>query len=454
MADGDDPAGPARRLRTVRARTTIAATLVMGLVLLLGGVALVAALRRSMVHNVDKVAELRAEDIGSLVRAGDMPEPLAVEDDALVQIVDDAGRVVAASTNLAGRPPLADLRPPADGAAARTRDDLPGFAGEFRLVALGSVSPAGPVTIYVGATLEPVAEAVRLLRASLLVGSPLLVALVAALTWTTVGRALAPVEAIRSEVAGISSRDLGRRVPVPAADDEIGRLAETMNAMLGRLEAAAEPQRRFVADASHELQSPLAAARTDLEVALAHPDTAPWDEVARALLGENRRMERLVADLLFVARADEGAPAAPNKPVDLHEVVAEEVARVFAGSGIAVDTSRVAPVVVEGRRDDLARVVRNLLDNASRHASSRVVVVVSAGDGVVTLVVEDDGPGVAPADRERVFERFTRLDDARSSGGTGLGLAIVREIVLAHLGQVRLEEGAPGARLVVTLPAG
>ena len=424
----------------------------MGLVLLVGGVALVAVLRRSMVHNLDKVAELRAEDIGSLVRADDVPDPLAVEDDALVQIVDDAGRVVAASTNLSDRPPMGDLRPPPDGAAARTVDGIPGVAGELRLVAIRSESPTGPVTIYVGATLEPVEEAARLLRASLLVGSPVLVALVAALTWTTVGRALAPVEAIRSEVAEISSRDLSRRVPAPAADDEIGRLAGTMNAMLGRLEVASERQRRFVADASHELQSPLAAVRTDLEVALAHPEAAAWDVVARDALEENRRMERLVADLLFVARADQSAARSSGMPLDFHEVVLEEAARVFVSSRVAVDTSAVAGVVVKGRRDDLARAVRNLLDNASHHAMSRVTVELSESDGAVVLVVEDDGPGVPAADRERVFERFTRLDEARSGGGTGLGLAIVREIVVAHHGRVAVEDGARGARFVVTLP--
>jgi len=453
-----EPGGRRRLLATVRGRTTLAASLVVAAALLVGGVALDTLLRSTLVHNVDKVAELRAEDVAALATSGDLPDPLGVEDDAFVQVVDAAGRVVAASANVRNRAPFAELRPAVDGTQATTVAGVAPLTGKFRLVAIGAALPSGRITVYVGATLEPVEETMNVLRASLLVGSPLLIALVAVLTWTTVARALRPVEAIRAQVAELSTRDLGRRVPAPAADDEIGRLAATMNAMLGRLETSVERQRRFVADASHELQSPLAAARTDLEVALAHPGGAEWTDVARDLLEENGRMERLVADLLFVARADEaGLRLAAPAPIDLHEVVVEEAARVFGSSRVAVDTSAVTGAVVLGRRDDLARAVRNLLDNAARHAASMVTVELRATDDTVTLVVEDDGPGVAPGDRERIFERFTRLDDARtrgpSPGGTGLGLAIVREIVVAHAGRVAVEDGTTGARFVVTLPA-
>jgi signal transduction histidine kinase len=237
-----------------------------------------------------------------------------------------------------------------------------------------------------------------------------------------------------------------------------------MNAMLDRLQVAGEKQRRFVADASHELQTPLAAVRTELEVALAHPDARPWPDVALDLLDENGHMERLVADLLFVARADDGAPSpgpAP-RPIDLHEVVLDEVARLAAtvGHRLAVDAGGVDGAFVLGRREDLARAVRNLLDNAAHHARSTITIalVASNGDGPgrVMLVVDDDGSGVPPEDRLRIFERFTRLDDARSrhTGGTGLGLAIVSEIAESHDGHVHVE-AAPtgGARFLLTLPA-
>jgi signal transduction histidine kinase len=229
-----------------------------------------------------------------------------------------------------------------------------------------------------------------------------------------------------------------------------------MNDMLGRLQETVDQQRRFVADASHELRTPLAAARTDLEVALLHPDSTPWTDTARALLEENQRMERLVADLLYLARADHEAPQLPKLPVDLHEVVLGEATRISTPNRMRIDTSGVTGAFVEGRRDDLARVVRNLLDNAERYACSVVEVALHTLDGTVTLTVDDDGPGILPHDRSRIFERFSRLEDSRSrsAGGTGLGLAIVKEIIENHHGNVTVSERAPhGARIVVTLPA-
>jgi signal transduction histidine kinase len=312
-----------------------------------------------------------------------------------------------------------------------------------------------PATVYVATSLKLADGTTVLVRSSLLVGAPLLLALVAAMTWMAVGRSLRPVEAIRSEVADISSSDLTRRVPVPAGNDEIGLLAGTMNAMLDRLQSAAERQRRFVADASHELQSPLAAVRTDLEVALAHPQQTRWPDAARRLLEQNIRMQRLVSDLLFVARSDGNPARSHPRPVDLHEVVLDETTQLACGTAVRVDTSAVRPAFVLGRRDDLARAVRNLLDNAARHATCTVRVALGCEDGVVRLVVADDGPGVRPEDRDRIFERFTRLDHARhrSTGGTGLGLAIVHDIVAQHHGSVAVQDSDVGARFVLTLPA-
>jgi signal transduction histidine kinase len=441
----------------VRGRTTIAATLVVGAALAVGSVALESVLRRSLVSDIQQVAELRAADVAALVRHGRLPSGhIGADEDEAVQVVDGSRRVVAASANLEGRAAIAAVQPAGEEPVARTVGALPGIPGHSRLVALTVPSPTGRLTVYVATSLSHADETLLLLRTSLFVGVPLLLGLVAATTWAMVGRALGPVESIRSEVADISRRDLGRRVPVPAARDEVGRLAETMNDMLDRVQAAFEQQRRFVADASHELRTPLAAVRADLEVALAHPGDRSWTETAHALLEENLRMERLVADLLFIARADDDGAPRSRTPVDLHEVVLAEVARVPDARAIAIDTAGVAGAFVLGRRDDLARVVRNLLDNAERHAASSVHVALRAQDGTVTLTVEDDGPGVGLADRERIFERFTRLDDSRNrvAGGTGLGLAIVREIAEQHGGSARVCDGnAGGARFEVSLPA-
>jgi len=445
-----------RRLTTVRSRTTVAATVAVGLALALAAVALVAHLQRSLVANVDDVAEARAADIAAQVGQVSMPALIAVpEEGSVVQVVDDSRRIVAASTN-APRDPFGSPRPSGDEPVTRTVRDLPGSAGQrFRLAALAASTPEGPVTIYVATSLEPVEETMALVRRTVALGAPALLALVAVTAWFVIGRALRPVDAIRAEVADITGRSLDRRVPVPAADDEISRLATTMNDMLDRLESAADRQRRFVADASHELRTPLAAARTDLEVALAHPSSADWTATATELLAENLRMEHLVTDLLYLAKADSSGQRAPLAPVDLDDLVLREAARLRAGTAVRIDTSRVSAAAVAGRRDELARVVRNLLHNAVRHASSIVTITLRAADTQSTLVVEDDGPGVPPADRERIFERFARLDDARSvdDGGTGLGLAIAREIVEAHGGTVGVQDGSAGARFVVTLPA-
>ncbi len=449
--------GRRRRRGTVRARTTVAAALILGLTLLIGGTAMLTLLQRSLVGNLDDLADVRADDIAALARDGALPDTLGLEDDAVGQVVDDEGRVIAASPNVSDEAPLSGLRPEGPEPVSRNVDDLPGVGGHYRLLAVRAASPDGPVTIYVATNLEPAQETLGLVRRSLLAATPLLLALVATMTWITVGRALHPVEAIRARVAHVSSQDLHQRVPVPPTDDEIGRLATTMNAMLDRLQAAADKQHRFVADASHELKSPLAAARVDLEVALTHPEATDWPDTARALLEENRHMERLVADLLFIARTDGVTPLAPCTPVDLHEIVFDEASRVAGSDHVRIDATGVASVFVLGRRDDLTRAVRNLLDNAQHHATSAVTIGLGNGGGTVTLVVEDDGSGIASEHRDRIFERFARLDDARPrTGGTGLGLAIVREIVEHHRGSVTVHDrvnGTRGARFVVTLPA-
>ncbi len=284
---------------------------------------------------------------------------------------------------------------------------------------------------------------------------PLLVLLVAFAVWYFAGHALRPVELIRLQAASISGSTIHRRVPEPGTDDEVGRLAHTMNAMLDRLEQSSQRQRQFVSDASHELRSPLASIRANLEVALRNSDRADWPAVARRALAEDQRMEDTVSELLELARLDESRgdePLTSLPEIDLEELVLDETLQPHA---VSVDATRVSAGRVHGRRDQLARLVRNLVDNASRHARARVDLSLQSSDGTVTLMVDDDGPGIAPDDRERVFERFTRLDDgrARDAGGLGIGLAIVKAVAEQHGGTVTVDD-APigGARFVVTCP--
>jgi signal transduction histidine kinase len=306
---------------------------------------------------------------------------------------------------------------------------------------------------------------VATVKHALWVGIPIIMILFALATRVLVARALAPVEEIRNEVAAVSSADLSQRLSEPQGNDEIALLARTMNDMLTRLEGSARRERQFVADASHELQSPLAAFRAQLEVAQAHPDGADWPALTRELLEDSDRLERLTKDLLMLAKLDAQRTASLSL-VDLDAIVAEEAARLRPTTSKALDTGRVAPGPVRGDREDLGRLVRNLLDNAVRHASTRVAVSVGGHDGDVELTVADDGPGVAAHDRDRVFERFVRLDSGRSrgSGGSGLGLAIARAVAERHGGSIEIIEGplvggqidgvdgVNGARFVVRLP--
>ena len=446
------------RLGSVRGRATVAAVVVVGLAMALGAVVLVVVLRDTLTREVRTAARLRGQDVAAVLASGASGRgPLAVDDaeELLIQVVDDGGRVVDASANAAGLPPLARLHP-GESAEVRIPAGAPVEAeGPFLAVATGADTPLGPRTVVVVRSTEAVTEATAAVTGLLAVGLPLLLAVVAATTWVLVGRALAPVEAIRAEVDAISAAALHRRVPDPPADDEIGRLARTMNRMLARLEQAQARQRRLVADASHELRSPVATIRQHAEVALAHPDRTTTTELAATVLAEDLRLQRLAEDLLLLTRADEHSLAPRRRPVDLDDLVFEEAVRLREAGALRVDTTAVSAGRVEGDPAGLRRVLRNLGDNAARHASGRLAFLVTERDGTVLLDVDDDGPGIPEADRERVFERFVRLDDARArdDGGSGLGLAIVAELVAAHGGTVAIASGpAGGARVEVTLP--
>jgi signal transduction histidine kinase len=441
---------------SVRARMTVLATLVAVIAVGISAVALLVVLRHSLERAGDDAAKTRAEDLAALATTGTLPRLLTVpNDEDLAQVVDASGAVLAGSTGHTGRA-IATFAPEGRAPVVRMVRDVPDDNEliDFRVWAQRARTPDGPVTVYVGTSLESVNETIATVRRVLLLILPPLLALLAVASWVLVGRALRPVEAIRAEVADISGRALDRRVPVPPRRDEIGRLASTMNEMLDRLQVASERQRKFVADASHELQSPIAALRTQLEVAIAQPATTDWAATSSDLLAESRHMERLVRDLLFLARSDGEEGVRRIEPVDLDDIVLEEATRLRSTAQVRVDASGVSAAPLSGNRDELTRLVRNLLENAEHHAESRVRIRLSAEGREIILMVEDDGPGVPPAERERIFQRFTRLDEARSrnNGGTGLGLAIVKEITERHGGTVCVENAAPGARFAVRLP--
>lgn len=442
------------RLSSVRVRTTIGATVVVGVALVVGSLILVGVLRRDLRSTVDRTAKLRARDVAALLSAGTAPRDLAVdgEESSLVQVLDARGRVVASSENIAGEPAIADIAP----GEIRTVGHLPISDGQgFRVAAVRVTTPAGQLRVLAARSLEPADEGVASLAGLLAGGLPVLVLLVTVTTWVVTGRALRPVEAIRAEVNAITSTQLERRVPAPAGDDEIARLARTMNQMLERLEGASVRQQRFVSDASHELRSPIATIRHELEVVLANPQGVEVSALAGRLLSEDLRMQSLVEDLLLLARADEGSLIPTRRHVDLDDLVMSEIARLRQRGKVRVDASGVSAGQVLGDQAQLARVLRNLLDNAERHAKRTVTVKLGDRDGLVTLTVDDDGPGIAADARATIFERFTRLDAARTraTGGYGLGLAIVRQAVEAHGGTVEAAESpSGGARFTLGLP--
>ena len=435
----------------MRLRTTAVAVVVVAVALLGGAVVLVALVRDSLRDALESSAEQRAAALVRQIETSGLPEAELADDDdedeldELVWQVTGAGGVVVRTSQ-----PLAAQLPPRDTDDAR----LPGADHPYVVVTAGATAGGQAYRVAVGVSLEEVDNSTTALVTPLLAGLPLVLLLVGGTPWTVVTRALAPVGRIRREAEEITGDRLDRRVPEPPSRDEIHLLARTMNRMLGRLQASRDRQRQFVADASHELRSPLASIRQAAEVASTHPGALPEGRLAETVLEEAARMQRVVEQLLVLTRADDGAVTRTRQDVDLDDLVLAEAARA-ARSGIAVDTSGIGGGRVHGDPTALGQVVRNLVDNATRHADKRIAVAVRETGDTVELIVEDDGTGIPEEHRERVFERFVRLDEARArdAGGSGLGLAIVREIVAAHGGTAAVTESAlGGARFTVRLP--
>ena len=315
--------------------------------------------------------------------------------------------------------------------------------------------PEGESVLVGVSPLDDVRESVATLVNALWWGSPVLVLLVGLIAWLLVGRALRPVEHLRATVETISRSTLEQRVDVPPSHDEVARLATTMNTMLERLQRSRDHERRFVSDASHELRSPLASIRAQLEVG--DPlDTGDIDSsgIRAGVLADTIRLERIVGDLMELARSDE-TTAPPNGSVALDVVVADEITALQRSSSIQITSDGIDDTVVNGRSDALARVTRNLLDNAVRHADGQVHVGLHHADGWAELTVDDDGPGVPVEAEQRIFDRFARLDESRdrTTGGVGLGLAVVRAVVEHHGGTVGCARSPlGGARFLVRLP--
>jgi signal transduction histidine kinase len=440
---------------SVRARTTAGAVVVVGVALVVASFALVIVMQRTLENGVAAAARLRAHGVITLLEAGEAPGsvPIPNEEDVIVQVLDASGRVLASDRAMRGRPAVAQLVP----GEMRIVDRVPieEEPDAFLLVAEGARAASGDLTVVVGRNLDTVRESAAVVTNILLAAVPILLVIVGLTTWRVVGRALSPVEAIRTEVSEITAPELHRRVPIPPGDDEIARLARTMNDMLTRLDAGQRRQQRLVSDASHELRSPIAAIRQHAEVALSHPDSASVGELASDVLEEDERLARVAEDLLLLARADEHTLELEGRPLDLDDLVLAEARRLRQLSSLRVDIRGVSAARTRGDRRQLQRVVRNLADNAISHAESTIRLAVSEADGRVVLEVEDDGPGVPVDLRGAIFERFTRLDEARDRerGGAGLGLAIVTEIVAAHGGSVSVGDAAiGGARFEVLLP--
>ena len=434
------------------------ATVVVALALAAGGLLLVVLVHRSLVGSLDAAGLARAHDVGALGAAGRLQGSVAStgEESSVVQVMDRAGRVIAASPNITGDAAVLTSAPRRRARQVLTLSGLPiADTGQaFRVVAEPVQLPDGPGWVYVATSLAQVDLTTGRVAVLLACGLPLLLVVVAAATWRAVGRALRPVEQIGSSAARIGGTEPGARVPVPASGDEIARLAQTMNAMLARIDMAVVRQREFVGDASHELRSPLAALQAEIDVALTHPDQDVAPELLTRLSSQTERMAHLLDGLLFLARADEGAAQLRHTPVDLDELVLAEVRR-LRERGAVVALIGPAAARIQGSSSDLSRLLRNLGDNAAAHARSRVTLGLQVEGDQAVVTVADDGPGIPRADRDRVFERFTRLDHARArtvaGGGAGLGLAICKQIVEGHNGQIALEASA-GACFVVRLP--
>jgi signal transduction histidine kinase len=460
------------RRRSLRARVTLASTLGLALALLAVALLLRAELGASLSNGLDTTARQGAREVAALADARRLPDPVPVADGTItLQVLNAQGRIIDASP---GADRLVPLLPPgqarANARASRSvlLDGRPyGLPGLVRVV---TVATRSGQTVIAAVAYDQERNSVAALTRALLIGTPLLLLLLAGASWLVVGTTLRPIAELRRGAQDVTRTGRPSALPVPEAHDEVHSLAITLNDMLSRLGEAQERQRGLVSDTAHELRSPIASIRAQLEVALDHPDSQDWRQTASDVLEDTLRLARLAEDLLVLARLDEhDGRRSASQQVDLTGLVAAEVAR-HDGARVPVLLSGPEPApgpeplpgpepcAVAGDADGLRRMLGNLIENAVRYARTQVTVSIGRDGPNVRLTVTDDGPGIPAGDAQRAFGRFTRLDNARSregdgQGGAGLGLAIVRATAQAHAGSAWLEEGKPGLRAVVLLPA-
>ncbi|WP_329054503.1 ATP-binding protein [Amycolatopsis sp. NBC_01488] len=443
----------------VRMRTTAVAVFALALAIAAALAVVVVLLEESLDRSVTESARSTGRQVAiQLVREG--ARDLSASDvastgdtEAVTQVLNARGVPIASDPAIVGHPPLTAARP---AVGQETIETLPlglnGDSADYRVVSQEVNGPGGPYTVVSARSLEPVTEASTRLTLLLgLIAIPLL-AIAGLAVYRAVGSALRPVERMRRTVAEISTRDLTARVPLPPGGDEVHRLAVTLNEMLRRLASAQAAQRRFVADASHELRSPLSTISTALDVSGRHPEST--EDLVPVIARETARLRELVDDLLMLARTDDATDRPSRTEVDLDDIVRAEAERVRAECALDVEV-RAGPAKVRGSEAQLRRAVRNLVDNARGHARSHIRVASSVRGDLAVVEVSDDGPGVGEGDRERIFERFVRLDASRQRGhgGTGLGLPIVAGIAARHGGRARCAASEePGARFVLELP--
>jgi signal transduction histidine kinase len=447
--------------QSLRARLTLLATALFTFAVVTGAVLVLVLQRYTLLRTLDSSAQKTARDIAQIFDSGKSPTTVVPTTGGVtfVQVVDATDHVKAVCCGADRVIPILDpqqLQSVRHGARLTITSPI----SDARLRVLAAT--AGDKTVLVATDLKGVNDSLRLLGQVALIGGPLAVLLMALATYGVVALTLRSVAALRHGAADITAAGLSdQRLPVPSAQDEIHRLAVTLNAMLDRIDSATSRQRTFVGDAAHELRSPLASLRVQLEVA---QRVGPEEDLATLVddvLVDVGRLDRLVKDLLSLARLDEAGGRLPRRePVDLAELLSEVVGG-YGDARVPVRLVRVSPVTVDGDVDGLRRVAINLIDNALRFAKTRVDVTLEVGTSTgrpsISMIVTDDGPGIAADERERVFDRFYRVQASRSreSGGTGLGLAIARDVVRAHGGSIRLTaraDGASGLEAIVVLP--
>ena len=445
------------RQLSIRARLTLFFVLSIAIVLGFTGFALVNIVHRSLVTSASNQIVTEISQADQRIADGPLPHQnrivLPMHGDVVIQVTNLAGtRVWAASSAIVNAPVLAHTEPDfsAINALDVVLDHSNRTAPYIGQISLGQVqtlsTKGGPALVYGFVYGGPIDHSVTILLASVAISFPLLLLLSGGLIWFGIGLALAPVEAIRRRVDVIAARDLSERVPVTGGDDEIARMARTVNAMLERLEAASKFQQEFVSNVSHELRSPLTTLLATVDRAVSDQDRANWSVAAETVLREGRRLDVLIDDLFWLARNDEYQVESTRTDVDLDDLLFEESQRVRAMSELSVDTTRVTPTRVVGDPAMLKRMIRNVVDNAARYATEGLMFSCDFEGDEAVVTVGDDGDGIEVDTSDRLFDRFVRADPARSrhSGGTGLGLAIVAEIVVRHGGSARFVNVARG----------